>query len=75
MRPGLKLVAAADNRTFLEKLRPDERAVDFAREHLSEVSEPAVASDWYDKYPAILRDDERGRSSPPRQGDADAQGS
>ena len=42
-RCGLKLVAVADaapdNRTFLEKLRPDERAVDFFHAHLSEVSD------------------------------------
>ena len=44
-RCGLELVAIADaapdNWTFLEKLRPDERAVDFfhACEHLGEVSD------------------------------------
>ena len=64
VRPDLKLVAVADaapdNWTFLEKLRPDERAVDFfhACEHLGEVS--AVASGWYEKYRAVLRDDEKG---------------
>ena len=66
VRPDLKLVAVADaapdNWTFLEKLRPDERAVDFfhACEHLSEVSDHAVASGWYEKYRAVLRDDEKG---------------
>ena len=67
VRPDLPLVAVADaapdNWTFLEKLRPSERAVDFACEHLSEVSDHAVASDWYDKYRAVLRDDAKGRSS------------
>ena len=44
VQPDLKLVAVADaapgNWTFLEKLRPDEQAVDFfhACEHLSEVA-------------------------------------
>ena len=43
VRPDLKLVAAAapDNWTFLERLRPDEQAVDFfhACEHLGEVAD------------------------------------
>ena len=66
MRPDLPLVAVADaapdNWTFLEELRPDERAVDFfhACEHLSEVADHAVATDWYDRYRAVLRDDENG---------------
>ena len=66
MRPDLPLVAVADaapdNWTFLERLRPDERAVDFfhACEHLSEVADHAVATDWYDKYRTVLRDDVKG---------------
>ena len=64
MRPDLPLVAdaAPDNWTFLEGLQPDERAVDFfhACEHLSEVADHAVATDWYDRYRAVLRDDEKG---------------
>ncbi len=66
VRPDLPLVAVADaapdNWTFLEGLQPDERAVDFfhACEHLSEVADHAVATDWYDRYRAILRDDEKG---------------
>ena len=59
VRPDLPLVADAEPWTFLEGLRPDERAGGFACEHLSEVA--AVATDW--KYRAILRDDEKGRSS------------
>ena len=41
VRPELVAVAdaAPDNWTFLEKLRPDERAVDFFHAHLSEVSD------------------------------------
>ena len=79
-RCGLELVAIADaapdNWTFLEKLRPDERAVDFfhACEHLSEVSDHRVASNWYEKYRAVLRDDVDGVDKvgdplSPRQGD------
>ena len=66
MRPDLQIVAvadaAADNWTFLEKLRPDEQVVDFfhACEHLSDVADHAVATDWYDKYRAVLRDDANG---------------
>ena len=66
VRPDLQVAAVADaapdNWTFLEKLRPDEQAVDFfhACEHLSDVADHAVASDWYDKYRAILRDDANG---------------
>ncbi len=66
VRPDLQLVAvadaAADNWTFLERLQPDERAIDFfhACEHLSDVADHAVATDWYDKYRAILRDDANG---------------
>ena len=62
VRPDLKLVAVADaapdNWTFLGKLRPDEQAIDFfhACEHLGEVADHAVATDWYDKYRATLRD-------------------
>ena len=59
VRPELVAVAdaAPDNWTFLEKLRPDEQAVDFfhACEHLSEVSDHAVASNWYEKYRAARR--------------------
>ena len=86
MRPDLQIVAvaAADNWTFLEKLRPDEQVVDFfhACEHLSDVADHAVATDWYDKYRAVLRDDANGIDKvgdPPssRQGDDNggAQGS
>ena len=43
VRPDLPLVAVADaapdNWTFLEKLRPDERAVDFFHAHLGEVAD------------------------------------
>ena len=66
VRPDLPLVAVADaapdNWTFLEELQPDEWAVDFfhACEHLAEVADHAVATDWYDRYRAVLRDDERG---------------
>ncbi len=66
VRPDLQIVAvadaAADNWTFLEKLRPDEQVVDFfhACEHLSDVADHAVATDWYDKYRAVLRDDANG---------------
>ena len=65
-RPDLRLVAiadaAVDNWTFLEGLQPDEQVVDFfhACEHLSVVSDHAVATDWYDKYRGILRDDAEG---------------
>ena len=65
-RPDLRLVAiadaAVDNWTFLEGLQPDEQVVDFfhACEHLSVVSDQAVATDWYDKYRGILRDDAEG---------------
>ncbi len=65
-RPDLPLVAVADaapdNWTFLEELQPDERAIDFfhACEHLAEVADHAVATDWYDRYRAVLRDDEKG---------------
>ena len=78
VRPDLKLVAdaAPDNWTFLEKLRPDEQAVDFfhACEHLGEVADHAVATDWYEKYRATLRDaadgvDKVGDTLSPRQGD------
>ena len=80
VRPDLKLVAVADaapdNWTFLGTLRPDEQAVDFfhACEHLSEVADHAVATDWYDKYRATLRDatdgvDKVGNTLSPRQGD------
>ena len=50
--------AAPDNWTFLGKLRPDEQVVDFfhACEHLGEVADHAVATDWYDKYRVTLRD-------------------
>ena len=46
--PTLVADAAPDNWTFLEKLRPDEQAVDFfhACEHLGEVADHAVATDW-----------------------------
>ena len=49
--------AAPDNWTFLERLRPDEQAVDFfhACEHPGEVANHAVATDWYDKYRAARR--------------------
>ena len=66
VRPDLKVVAVADaapdNWTFLDELQPDERAVDFfhACEHLNEVSDHAVASSWYEKYRAVLRDDADG---------------
>ena len=51
--------AAHDNWTFLGKLRPDERAVDFfhACERLGEVAGHAVATDWYGR--ATLRDARR----------------
>ena len=66
VRPDLQLVAVADaapdNWTFLDRLRPDERAVDFfhACEHLNEISDHAVASNWYEKYRAVLLDDVDG---------------
>ena len=66
VRPDLQLVAVADaapdNWTFLEKLRPDERAVDFfhACEHLSTVSDHAVVADWYEKYRVVLCNDADG---------------
>ena len=61
-RPDLKMVAVADaapdNWTFLGKIRPDEQVVDFfhACEHLATVADHAVATDWYDKHRAVLRD-------------------
>ena len=65
VRPDLPLVAVADtapdNWTFLERLRPDERAIDFACEQIGEVA--AVATDWYDRYRAVLRDRASTRSS------------
>ena len=75
VRPDLKLVAdvAPDNRTFLGKPRPDERAVDFfhACEDLGEVAEQAVAAGWYDRV--TLRTDgggdKVGDTPSPRQGD------
>ena len=77
VRGGLKLVAVADaapgNRTFLEKLWPDERAVDFFS---CTARFPTVASNW--KYRAVLRDDVDGKVAlSPRQGDdgTGAQGS
>ena len=54
--PTLVAVAAPDNWTFLEKLRPDEQVVDFFHAHLGEVADHAVATDWYDKYRVTLRD-------------------
>ena len=80
VRPDLPLTAVADtapdNWTFLEKLQPDERTVDFihACEHLSEVSDHAVATGWYDRYCVALRDDVKGvvklsDSPSSRQGD------
>ena len=76
VRPDLELVAIAapDNWTFLEKLRLDEQAVNFfhACEHLGEVADHAVATDWYDRV--TLRDaangvDKVGDTPSPRQGD------
>ena len=51
VRPELVAVAdaAPDNWTFLEKLRPDERAVDFF--HAISARFPTVASNWYGKVP------------------------
>ena len=66
VRSDLRLVAvadaAADNWTFLERLQPDKQAVDFfhACEHLSDVADHAVTTDWYDKYRTVLRDDANG---------------
>ena len=57
MRSDLRLVAdaAADNWTFLERLQPDKQAVDFfhACEHLSDVADHAVTTDWYDKLSCV----------------------
>ena len=64
-RCGLKLVAVADaapdNWTFLEKLRPDEQAVDFF--HAISARFPTVASNWYEKYRAARRRRRQGRRS------------
>ena len=54
------VVAAAGNRTFLRSSGPTNvRSTSRAN---GEASEPAVASDRYDKCRAVLRDDARGRS-------------
>ena len=55
VRPELVAVAdaAPDNWTFLEKLRPDERAIDFF--HAISARFPTVATDWYEKYRAARR--------------------
>ena len=78
VRPELVAVAdaAPDNWTFLEKLRPDERAVDFF--HAISARFPTVATDWYEKYRAVLRDDVGGVDKvalSPRQGDDGTGGS
>ena len=78
VRPELVAVAdaAPDNWTFLEKLRPNERAVDFF--HAISARFPTVATDWYEKYRAVLRDDVGGVDKvalSPRQGDDGTGGS
>ena len=52
--------AAPDNWTFLEKLRPDEQAVDFF--HAISARFPTVASNWYEKYRAARRRRRQGRA-------------
>ena len=68
--------AAPDNRTFLEKLRPDERrSTSFMPANIS-TRFPTVASNWYEKYHVVLRDDVDGKVAlSPRQGDDGTGGS
>ena len=66
LRPDVRIVAiadaAADNWTFLETLSPETEVIDFwhACEHLRTASDHAVASDWFERYREVLRQDPCG---------------
>ena len=89
-RPDIEIVAiadgAADNWTFLKTLSPMEEVVDFwhACAHLAVTSDHAVASNWFEKYREILRNDPDGvekviralrhlHSKAPRAGEAEVE--
>ena len=63
MSQGTKAVVAIavpNNWTFLEELQSDERAVDFFLRVNTSLRLLTAATDWYDRYGSVLRDDVKG---------------
>ena len=66
LRPDIRVAAiadgAVDNRSFLEGLEPDARAIDFrhARRHLADASDHIAKVGWFKTWRNVLRDDPDG---------------